>query len=252
MTLGDFTEQADAYTKARPGYPRELVDSLAADIGGNSKSHLIRVADVGAGTGIMTTLLSKRGFNVTAVEPNTAMRREAFESDVTWVEGTFEDTQLSTEEFDWVVAAQAFHWADPPRALPELRRILKPNGVLTLIWNNRLNDKSPLLTWTQNAIRNHVPDFDVNYRCKSWDTVATSTGDFTFVSRQAIRHSVTMTKQKYLNLWRSLNRLRTVAGSDRFGAFLRDVGDHLEATVDETIEVPYECEAWSFRAAGRT
>ncbi len=37
----------------------------------------------------------------------------------------------------WAVAAQAFHWADPPRALPEIRRILQPNRYVTVLWNNR-------------------------------------------------------------------------------------------------------------------
>jgi DNA-binding transcriptional ArsR family regulator len=28
MTLGDFTEQADAYKRSRPGYPEQLLDEL--------------------------------------------------------------------------------------------------------------------------------------------------------------------------------------------------------------------------------
>ena len=38
---------------------------------------------------------------------------------------------------DAVVAAQAFHWFDGDRALPEIHRVLRPDGFLGMIWNVR-------------------------------------------------------------------------------------------------------------------
>ena len=63
--LGDFSQQAASYQRARPGYPAALVDRLIASAGlppGDA------VADLGAGMGIFTRLLADRGFSVTAVE----------------------------------------------------------------------------------------------------------------------------------------------------------------------------------------
>ncbi|HEY8427370.1 MAG TPA: methyltransferase domain-containing protein, partial [Sandaracinaceae bacterium] len=74
MRHGDFTEQAGAYARARPGYPDALVDRLAARAGVRAGDP---VADVGAGTGLFTRALAARGFAVTAVEPNAAMRAKA-------------------------------------------------------------------------------------------------------------------------------------------------------------------------------
>lgn len=67
MTLGDFSEQADAYSRARPGYPAGLVDALVAHVGIKPGD---AVADLGARTGLFTELLVARGLRVTAVEPN--------------------------------------------------------------------------------------------------------------------------------------------------------------------------------------
>ncbi len=67
MPLGDFSEQADAYGRARPSYPAELIDALVAHVGAKPGD---AVADLGAGTGLFTELLAARGFCVTAVEPN--------------------------------------------------------------------------------------------------------------------------------------------------------------------------------------
>lgn len=252
MTLGDFSEQADAYAKARPGYSDELLDLVLADMCSSRDSYFMHVADIGAGTGIFTKLLVDRGLNVTAVEPGQAMRDKAVVTGATWIAGTFEQTQLPTAKFDWVVAAQAFHWADPPLALPELRRILKPNGMLTFIWNNRLNEESELLTWTQEAIRRLVPEFDENYRVKPWETIGTSTGDFEFVSRRTVRHSVIMTKAVYRSLWQSTNRLKTIAGSRRLADFLSELDDHLQKQEWEHAAIPYECEAWNFRSSSNS
>ena len=87
MTLGDFSAQADAYARARPTYPVELIDRLVAHVGVKLGD---AVADLGAGTGIFTELLAARGFKVTAVEPNEPMRRQAKPlANATWTSGTF-------------------------------------------------------------------------------------------------------------------------------------------------------------------
>src|SRR5687768_14073114 len=113
MTLGDFSQQAGPYKEARPSYPPELLDMLIQQIGIEPGDP---VADVGAGTGIFTRLLLERGFRVTAIEPNEKMQREAGEMPgVRWIQGTFEQTSLPNNSQRWAVAAQAFHWADPPR-----------------------------------------------------------------------------------------------------------------------------------------
>jgi SAM-dependent methyltransferase len=55
--------------------------------------------------------------------------------EVAAVEGTAEQTGLPPAAFDLVTAAQAWHWCDPVRASTEAARILRPHGVLGLIWN---------------------------------------------------------------------------------------------------------------------
>src|SRR5262249_6232212 len=57
--------------------------------------------------------------------------------DVRALPGTAEDLPLEDSSVDAVVCAQAFHWFDPERALPEIHRVLRPGGGLALLYNSR-------------------------------------------------------------------------------------------------------------------
>jgi ubiquinone/menaquinone biosynthesis C-methylase UbiE len=243
MSLGDFSQQAETYGQSRPNYPPALVNSLLQDAGVHPGDP---AADVGAGTGIFTRLLAERGLRVVAVEPNDEMRRQAGELPrVTWVQGTFEDTTLPDASQRWAVAAQAFHWADPPQALPEMRRILQPRCGFTVLWNNRLNEDSPVLKWTHAAIHRHIPEFDELYRDRKWEETLLSTGHFTRVVAREEHHVVAMSRERFLALWKSHNRLNNIAGPERFQAFHRELSAYLAANDVKTVDVPYLCKAWT-------
>lgn len=97
------------------------------------------VLDLGAGTGKLTRLLVPTGARVLACEPVEAMRAtlEQIVPRASILAGTAEAIPLADESVDAVVVAQAFHWFDGARALPEVARVLTPGGRLGLVWNVR-------------------------------------------------------------------------------------------------------------------
>ncbi len=243
--LGDFSPQAEAYARARPGYPADMVD-LLLDLAGVAPGDA--VAELGAGTGIFTELLARYELRVTAVEPNAAMSSKARKLDgVEWHGGTFEDTGLVTRSQKWIVAAQAFHWADPERALPELHRALVPGGSLTVLWNHRDVPRSPVLTFTRQLIEEIVPGFDEGYRDRDWWRVLTSTGHFVAPFALDVPHVVTMDAERYLDLWRSHNHLNAAADPGPMEQLLRRIEERLDKT--GPIDVPYVCRVWTAKAS---
>jgi SAM-dependent methyltransferase len=125
-----FTDRAEDYARWRPGYPAGIVALLDLPAGA-------RIADIGAGTGIAAELFASHGYDVVGVEPNAEMRARAR---VPVVDGAGEATGLPGAAFDAVICAQAFHWMDHEAAKREFLRILKPGGVIALLWNDRLED----------------------------------------------------------------------------------------------------------------
>ncbi len=87
---------------------------------------------------MLTTALAAHGFEVVAVEPVAAMRARIAEHErVRIVDGTAEAIPAADASADGVTVAQAFHWFDAPRALAEIHRVVRPDGVLALLWNRR-------------------------------------------------------------------------------------------------------------------
>jgi SAM-dependent methyltransferase len=127
-----FASAADLYERARPSYPQDAIDWLVAHTGlGPGRT----VVDLGAGTGKLTRLLVPSGARVIAVEPIAEMRAHIDVGEA--LDGTAEAIPLPDCTADVVTVAQALHWFDQDRALPEIHRVLREDGSLVLVWNMR-------------------------------------------------------------------------------------------------------------------
>ncbi len=134
-----FSGRAEDYTKGRPGYPQKLFDCLYNDFAFSFHS---TIADIGAGAGKFSEYLLEQGSKVFLVEPNddmlgVAKKELSVYSNAFFINGTADTTGLDDNSVDFVTAAQAFHWFDAQKFKNECKRILKPDGMVVLIWNTR-------------------------------------------------------------------------------------------------------------------
>jgi SAM-dependent methyltransferase len=129
--IRSFGKAVGDYTMGRPSYPLEAV-RWAAD-GCN------RALDIAAGTGKLTVVLSEVVEEVVALEPQHQMvlRLRGELPKVPVAEAVGEALPVATASVDLVTVAQAFHWFDEERAVPEIARALRPDGRLALLWNVR-------------------------------------------------------------------------------------------------------------------
>lgn len=150
-----FSTRAENYLKYRPHYPRDLLELLQREC---SLTPAWVIADIGSGTGFSAELFLANGNRVYGVEPNGPMRA-AGESylarfpNFASIAATAEDTTLPDASVDMILAGQAFHWFDRPRARREFDRITRQERWLVLMWNSRDEDNAFQQEYEQMLLR---------------------------------------------------------------------------------------------------
>lgn len=139
-----FGSVAGVYEIGRPDYPAEAVEWMLQPVRG---PHAPRVVDVGAGTGKLTRAITAAGAEVVAVDPDLEMLAQLSLQvpGVPTFQGSGEHMPLPGASVDAVVFGQSWHWVDAEQATAECARVLRPGGVLALVWNVR-DERSP---WVQ-------------------------------------------------------------------------------------------------------
>ena len=133
-----FSGKAEIYDKSRPDYSTGLIEYLSEKFDTNTS-----IADIGSGTGKLAKEFLKRDCKVFCVEPNKDMRTLAEKilseyNGFVSVNGTDTNTNLTDNSVDLITVAQAFHWFDVDGFKTECQRILKPNGMVAIVYNHRV------------------------------------------------------------------------------------------------------------------
>ena len=131
-----FSSAAELYQQVRPNYPQEVVNWLKEDLNLDQSS---KAVDLGAGTGKFLTYLKQATSHIIAVEPVTEMLEQLkiVHPEVQTLQAKSDQILLDSGSIDAVLCAQAFHWFANLETLTEIYRILKPQGHLGLVWNQR-------------------------------------------------------------------------------------------------------------------
>jgi SAM-dependent methyltransferase len=151
-----FTGRSQAYAQSRPTYPSEAIDAIL-EVCALEPGHTM--VDIGCGTGISSRLFGDRGLKVIGIEPNDEMRSAAEaqpDENITYRKATGEQTDLPDACAQAVLAAQAFHWLRADAAFEEFSRILKPQGWVILMWNER--DSRDQFTDAYGKLLNSLPE----------------------------------------------------------------------------------------------
>ena len=158
-----FSSRVENYIKYRPNYPQEIITFL------KEKGILLNnsiIADIGSGTGILSELFLKEGNLVYGVEPNPDMRKASETlledySNFTSINGSAESTGLNDSSVNLITAGQAFHWFDINEAKKEFVRILRPNGFVIIIWNNRRKSGNNFSSDYEKLMRKYGTDYNL-------------------------------------------------------------------------------------------
>lgn len=129
-----FDSAADQYDAARPSYPASIFDEIERRTG---PLHARLVLDFGAGTGIASRQLARRGATVVSLDIGEQMlrRAQARSPQIPCVLADGHRMPVKDAAVDLVTFAQAWHWLNGPRATAEVARVLAPGGYWAAWWN---------------------------------------------------------------------------------------------------------------------
>jgi SAM-dependent methyltransferase len=241
-----FGEVAQEYNRLRSGPSREALDWLVPE--GASD-----VLELGAGTGILTRLLAERVAHVTAVEPDDRMRAvlAATEVSVEVEAGNAEKIPAATSSVDVVIAQSAWHWVDEERAVPEVARVLRSGGRLSLVWTgpDRSVDWMRSL-WAGGIIFSPEEQTDVDNRRRRRHLVNVDVGGgspFLEPEKKLFQWTRPMTKADLVALAATYSAVITMDESARrehLDAMARFLDAYEPFTALELINVPMRSYCW--------
>ncbi len=207
-----FARNAEDYERTRPGYPPEAVTFLAEVLGLREGT---TVADVAAGTGKLTRLLVATGARVIAVEPVAEMRAllVATVPGVEVLDGVAEHLPLGDASVDAVTVAQAFHWFDGPAALAEMARVLRPGGVLAVVYNHR-DREAPWLAAVNRLVEAHRNTTPQQWDGR-WREAFEQQALFTGLRRAEYDNPQVLTPEEFLGRMRSMSYVGALPAPDQ-------------------------------------
>lgn len=168
-----------------------------------------------------------------------------------WLEGSAENTSLEENCVHWALMGSSFHWTDSNQAVKEFYRILIPGGFFTAIWNPRDIESSELHKRIEDIVYTEIPNIK---RISSGKSISTeemkekllSGGYFKDILLMEAPHVEIMSKERYMNTWRSVNDIQVQAGPEGFQRILANI-EKIIQDMDE-IEVPYCSRAWTVQS----
>lgn len=121
-----FSPIADAYTRGRFGYPPALFDCLTGLCATRDLAW-----DCATGSGQAVPELARRFKGVVATDiSQELLNRAPALANITYVRAPAEQSTLAEASVDLVTVAQAIHWFNLDAFWTEVRRVVKPGGVL--------------------------------------------------------------------------------------------------------------------------
>jgi SAM-dependent methyltransferase len=220
-----FDNLVTDYAAGRLGYANDVYNHLVAF--GLQPSH--RIVDIGCGTGLASAPLIENGYNVTGVDPSEPMLAVARERypQAQWVRGTAESLPFDAGTFDVAISGQALHHADARPALEEIKRVLRPHGIVAIWWKGLAGD-DPVKQLRDSIARDMgVAPLNSNWRGGFRDFYSSGLVD---PAVRVIPWRTIVTLSKFLQYERSRKIVR-----DEFGSSAQEYFEHLEARLRETL-----------------
>ena len=243
-----FSQAADLYQNVRPSYPTELAAYLKTVFANQPKPITV---DLGAGTGKFLPTLLPISQRVIAIDPIFEMLAQLKQQfpDVETQLGTSDALSLPDQSIDAIFCAQSFHWFSHSATLDEFARVLKPNGQVFLIWNQR----DIRVDWVK-ALADFIADFEADtprYHSGQWQNVWHGRTDFNCIDQPIFdfQHTgsvrdVVCRRLLSTSFIAAMPKQQQQQLHDQFAEIMLNMTGK---TLDDPIGFPYRCHVYRYQ-----
>ncbi len=186
----DFGRYSDDYVRHRPGFPASFFDRIERIV----PIRGVEALDLGTGPGKVALELAARGATVVGLDISqhqiTSAKQQAVERSVDdrcdFRVAPAEQTGLPDASVDLVTAGQCWKWFDHDKAIAEVCRVLKPQGIFIVAHYDYLTFYSDVVHATEKLILDMNPQWTMfghtGIRGESIDVFGRSPG-FKFIEQ---------------------------------------------------------------------
>jgi len=245
---GRFTGLADIYAAHRPTYPAVVTATLCARAMAAGGPQV--AIDIGCGTGIATLSLAQGlpDWRIIASEPNADMLDKAKvtcagQSNVEFVPNGAEALPGEDAGASLVLAAQALHWFDTARFFAEAARALAPGGIVAILYNNRQNAVSVVLSEIESYLEGIDGSYSRDYRARDIPAMLSAFDAFENVERVRDVWLKPTTSDDLVNYFMSRSMMQPLAKKVGLPKLRQRIGDIADAHARSgTIDLPFATE----------
>lgn len=186
------------------------------------------VWDAGCGSGQLSTLLAARFPRVIATDPSAAQLAQARPHiGVEYRQASAEASGLDDGSVDLAVAAQAAHWFDLPRYYAEVRRVVRPGGLVALLAYGVVHVDRDLSAVVDRFYWQTLAGFwpqerrivEEGYRSLPFPFTELETPRFTMTATWSLPELL-----GYVRTWSALQAIERERGGEPFAGFARALG----------------------------
>ena len=148
------------YSKFRDIYPNSMYQKLL-NIGIGHKDQ--NILDLGTGTGVFPRAMYKYGAKFTGIDISEEQIKQAkmlsqeHNMDIFYKACSAESTELETNTFDIITSIQSFIYFNKGKIIPEIKRLLKNNGKLVIVWMVWLPKECKIAEETEKLVLKYNP-----------------------------------------------------------------------------------------------
>lgn len=213
-----------------------------------------RILDLGTGVGFLALRFAQQGAGVTGVDISDAQIQQALRSaeslgvSVDFQTRPAEDTGLPSVSFDVITASQSWPYFDKVRAIAEVKRLLKPEGLLVtshLVWLPR---QDPIAKASEQLVLQHNPKWtaaDLSGDVQTLPKWAES--DFRLHAMFVFDERIPFTWESWRGRFRACRGLGATLAPEQVEAFDREHDALLRSTTPEHFTVLHRIDAHLLR-----